>query len=59
MLLVLAARVELRQLRVLGPVLYLGSLLGLVAVLAIGSTINGRGPGSWSAAASSCSRPSS
>jgi rod shape determining protein RodA len=40
-LLIVAARVDLRLLRVIGPVLYLGSLLGLVAVLAIGSRING------------------
>jgi rod shape determining protein RodA len=40
-LLVLAARIDLRRLRQLGPVLYVGSLVGLAAVLVIGSTING------------------
>jgi rod shape determining protein RodA len=40
-LVVVAARVDLRLLRVIGPALYLGSILGLLAVLVIGSTING------------------
>jgi rod shape determining protein RodA len=40
-LLAIAARIDLYRLRRLGPVLYLVSLLGLFAVLAIGSTING------------------
>ncbi|HTZ44116.1 MAG TPA: FtsW/RodA/SpoVE family cell cycle protein [Jatrophihabitans sp.] len=40
-LLVLAARVDARLLRLIGPVLYLLSILGLLAVFAIGSTING------------------
>jgi rod shape determining protein RodA len=38
---VIAARVDVRRLPLLGPLLYLGSLLGLLAVFAIGSTING------------------
>lgn len=38
---VVAARIPARMLRLVGPVLYVGSLLGLVAVLFIGSTING------------------
>ncbi len=40
-LLFLAARVESRLLRLIGPVLYVGSVLGLLAVFVIGSTING------------------
>ena len=40
-LLVIAARVDLRRLRLIAPVLYAGCLLGLVAVLGIGSTVNG------------------
>ncbi len=40
-LLVVAARTDLRRLNLIGPVLYLGSLLGLLATLAIGTTING------------------
>jgi rod shape determining protein RodA len=38
---VLAARVDVRRLRLIGPMLYLGSLIGLLAVLAVGATING------------------
>ncbi|HVT68392.1 MAG TPA: rod shape-determining protein RodA [Trebonia sp.] len=38
---VIAARVDVRRLRTIGPLLYLGSLLGLLAVFAVGSTING------------------
>ena len=38
---VIAARVDVRRLPLLGPLLYLASLLGLLAVFAIGSTING------------------
>jgi len=40
-LLFLAARVDSRLLRLIGPVLYLGSVLGLLSVFVIGSTING------------------
>jgi rod shape determining protein RodA len=40
-LLFLAARVDSRLLRLIAPVLYVGSILGLVAVFVIGSTING------------------
>src|ERR1700716_1304057 len=40
-LLFLASRVDSRVLRLIGPVLYLGSILGLLAVFVIGSTING------------------
>lgn len=40
-LLFAAARVDSRMLRLFGPVLYLASLLGLLAVPVIGSTING------------------
>jgi rod shape determining protein RodA len=40
-LLVLASRVDSRILRLIGPVLYAGSILGLLAVFVIGSTING------------------
>jgi len=40
-LLVAAARVDARLLRLIGPVLYLASIVGLLAVFAIGSTING------------------
>jgi rod shape determining protein RodA len=36
-----SARVDSRLLRLIGPVLYVGSVLGLVAVLLIGTTING------------------
>ena len=38
---VIAARVDVRRLPLIGPVLYLGSLLGLMSVFAIGATING------------------
>ena len=40
-LLFLAARVDSRILRLIGPVLYVASILGLCAVFVIGSTING------------------
>jgi len=40
-LLVLAARLDARLLRLFGPVVYVGSLLGLLAVFAIGTTVNG------------------
>ncbi len=38
---VIAARVDARRLRLLGPLLYLGSVIGLLAVFAVGTTING------------------
>jgi rod shape determining protein RodA len=37
----LAARMDMRLLRLIGPVLYVLSLLGLLSVFVIGSTING------------------
>ncbi|MGN6609014.1 MAG: FtsW/RodA/SpoVE family cell cycle protein [Jatrophihabitans sp.] len=40
-LLFAASRVNARLLRMIGPVVYVGSLIGLLAVFAIGSTING------------------
>lgn len=40
-LLFLAARADARVFRLIAPVLYVGSVLGLLAVFAIGSTING------------------
>jgi len=40
-LVVIAARLDARRLRLLGPVLYVASLLGLLAVFAVGATING------------------
>lgn len=40
-LLVLAARLDARLLRLFGPIVYLGSVLGLIAVFVVGSTING------------------
>jgi len=40
-LMVLASRADSRLFRLLAPVLYLGSILGLLAVFAIGTTING------------------
>jgi rod shape determining protein RodA len=40
-LLFLTARVDARLFRLIGPLLYLASLVGLLAVFAIGSTING------------------
>ncbi len=40
-LLFAASRVDARLLRLFGPVLYVGSLLGLMAVFVVGSTING------------------
>jgi len=40
-LLFCAARVDSRVLRLIGPVLYLASIVGLLAVFVIGSTING------------------
>jgi len=40
-LLFLTARVDARLFRLIGPLLYLASILGLLAVFAIGSTING------------------
>jgi rod shape determining protein RodA len=36
-----AARLDARLLRLFGPIVYLGSLLGLVLVLGIGTTVNG------------------
>jgi rod shape determining protein RodA len=40
-LMVLASRLDARLLRLFGPLVYLASLLGLVAVFAVGSTVNG------------------
>jgi rod shape determining protein RodA len=40
-LVLLSARLDARMLRLFGPVAYLVSLLGLVAVLAVGTTVNG------------------
>lgn len=40
-LLFLAARIDARLFRLIGPLLYLASLLGLLAVFVIGSTVNG------------------
>jgi len=40
-LLLFTARIDARLLRLIGPLLYLASLAGLLAVFAIGSTING------------------
>ncbi|TAM85436.1 MAG: rod shape-determining protein RodA [Jatrophihabitans sp.] len=40
-LMVAASRVNARLLRLLGPAMYVASLLGLLAVFAVGSTING------------------
>jgi rod shape determining protein RodA len=40
-LLIGAARADSRLLRLFGPIVYAGSLLGLLAVFAVGSTING------------------
>ena len=40
-LLFLTARVDARLFRLIGPLLYLASLLGLLAVFVIGSTVNG------------------
>ncbi|HEY0165890.1 MAG TPA: FtsW/RodA/SpoVE family cell cycle protein [Jatrophihabitans sp.] len=40
-LLFCAARVDSRVLRLIGPLLYLASIIGLLAVFVIGSTING------------------
>jgi rod shape determining protein RodA len=40
-LLFLAARIDSRLLHLIGPLLYVASLLGLLAVFVIGSTING------------------
>jgi rod shape determining protein RodA len=40
-LMLAASRIDARVLRLFGPVVYLGSLLGLVAVFVIGSTVNG------------------
>jgi len=40
-LLFLTARVDARLFRLIGPLLYLASLLGLLAVFAIGTTVNG------------------
>ncbi|HEU5270088.1 MAG TPA: FtsW/RodA/SpoVE family cell cycle protein [Jatrophihabitans sp.] len=40
-LLFLTARVDARLFRLIGPVLYVASLFGLLAVFAIGSTVNG------------------
>lgn len=36
-----AARLDARLVRLFGPIMYVGSLLGLLAVLAIGSRVNG------------------
>jgi rod shape determining protein RodA len=40
-LMLAASRIDARVLRLFGPVVYVGSLLGLVAVFVIGSTVNG------------------
>ncbi|MDT4911898.1 MAG: rod shape determining protein RodA [Pseudonocardiales bacterium] len=40
-LMLAAARIDARLLRLFGPIVYLGSLLGLVLVLAVGTTVNG------------------
>jgi rod shape determining protein RodA len=40
-LLLASSRLDARLLRLLGPVLYVGSLLGLIAVLGIGTSVNG------------------
>jgi rod shape determining protein RodA len=40
-LMVLAARIDARVLRLFGPVVYAVSLLGLLAVFAVGTTVNG------------------
>ncbi|HEX2904193.1 MAG TPA: rod shape-determining protein RodA [Jatrophihabitans sp.] len=40
-LLFVAARADSRVFRLIGPVLYVGSVLGLLAVFVVGSTING------------------
>lgn len=40
-LLLLAARVDSRLLRLIGPLLYIASIIGLLAVFVVGSTING------------------
>ncbi|MEO6886065.1 MAG: rod shape-determining protein RodA [Jatrophihabitantaceae bacterium] len=40
-LMLLAARVDARLLRLIGPIVYLASLLGLLLVFAIGTTVNG------------------
>ncbi|MDT4936968.1 MAG: rod shape determining protein RodA [Pseudonocardiales bacterium] len=40
-LLILAARLDARVLRLFGPLVYLASLSGLLAVFAIGTTVNG------------------
>jgi rod shape determining protein RodA len=40
-LLFLTARIDARLFRLIGPLLYLASLLGLLAVFVIGSTVNG------------------
>jgi rod shape determining protein RodA len=40
-LLVLTSRVDARLFRLIGPLLYLASLVGLLAVFVVGSTING------------------
>jgi rod shape determining protein RodA len=41
LLLFAAARVDSRLLRLIGPLLYVGSIIGLLAVFVFGSTING------------------
>ena len=40
-LMVAASRLDSRLLRLFGPIVYVGSLLGLLAVFAVGSTVNG------------------
>jgi rod shape determining protein RodA len=40
-LMLAASRLDARLLRLFGPVVYLGSLLGLLAVFVVGSTVNG------------------
>lgn len=40
-LLVLTARLDARQLRLFGPLMYLASLAGLAAVFVVGTTVNG------------------
>lgn len=41
LLMVVVSRLDARLLRMFGPVVYAGSLVGLLAVFAVGSTING------------------
>ena len=58
-LMVVVSRFDARLLRLFGPIVYVVSLLGLVAVFVVGTTVNGAHAWIRLGGASSCSRRSS